>query len=149
MSAMQRDHLKSRGAATKARLIQAAADLMLANGVGATTLEEVRLRSGTSKSQLYWHFPDKPALVLEVARYRVDEVLDRERKQLVRVKSVRGLERWRDSTVLCCSSSPGAYACVLGSMASELSESHGDVREVLGRAFADRCELLRLGLSRE
>jgi hypothetical protein len=44
MSAMQRDHLTSRGAATKARLVQAAADLMLANEVAATALEEVRLR---------------------------------------------------------------------------------------------------------
>src|SRR3954468_20261420 len=43
--------LTARGAATRERIVQAAAELMAAKGVAATTLDEVRLASGTSKSQ--------------------------------------------------------------------------------------------------
>ena len=61
--------LTARGSATRERILQAAADLMRANGVAATTLDEVRVASGTSKSQLYRHFPDKDALVHAVIAF--------------------------------------------------------------------------------
>ncbi len=148
MCAMRRDHLTSRGAATKAKLIEAAADLMLMHGVAATTLDEIRVRSGTSKSQLYWHFPDKRALVLEVAQYRVRQVLHREQIPLARLASVSGLEQWKDHVVARCGAPGGVYGCVLGSMATELSEQDEDVRAVLKHAFAAWRELISEGLSR-
>lgn len=55
--------LTSRGAATKTRIIEAANQLMLEQGVASTTLADVRIASATSKSQLYQHFADKNALV--------------------------------------------------------------------------------------
>lgn len=45
--------LTARGAVTRARILRSAADLMHVKGVAATTLEDVRAASGTSKSQLY------------------------------------------------------------------------------------------------
>lgn len=147
MCVMQRGHLSNRGAATKTRLIEAAADLMLLQGVAATTLDEIRVRSGTSKSQLYWHFPDKRALVLEVAKYRVRQVLDRERMQLAGLRSVNGLEQWKDHVVARCGVPGGVYGCVLGSMASELSEQDEHVRDVLEHAFAAWRDLISEGLA--
>ena len=58
--------LTARGAATRERIVLAAAELMAAKGVAATTLDEVRVASGTSKSQLYHHFAAKEELVREV-----------------------------------------------------------------------------------
>lgn len=39
-------------------MISAAADLMYVRGVNAVALDDVRAATGTSKSQLYKHFPD-------------------------------------------------------------------------------------------
>jgi AcrR family transcriptional regulator len=56
--------------------VQAAAELMYVNGVNATTLDGVRAASGTSKSQLYRHFPDKDALIHAVIAMRGRQVLE-------------------------------------------------------------------------
>ena len=52
---------------TRARMISSAADLMYVRGVNAVTLDDVRAATGTSKSQLYKHFP--PANPNWSARY--------------------------------------------------------------------------------
>ena len=58
--------LTARGAATRARIVEAAADLIYAHGVEQTSLDDVMAASGVSKSQLYHYFTDKDALVLDV-----------------------------------------------------------------------------------
>ncbi|MEU4981295.1 helix-turn-helix domain-containing protein [Streptomyces sp. NPDC021969] len=58
--------LTERGRATRERILRAAADMMRVRGVALTTLDDVRAASGTSKSQLYRHYPDKDALVRDV-----------------------------------------------------------------------------------
>jgi len=42
----------ARGAATRSRIVEAAADLIYAHGVERTSLDEVMAASGVSKSQL-------------------------------------------------------------------------------------------------
>jgi len=44
--------LTARGAATRSRIVEAAADLIYAHGVERTSLDEVMAASGVSKSQL-------------------------------------------------------------------------------------------------
>lgn len=46
------------GEARRARIVEAAVELMFVRGVAATTVDEVRAASGTGKSQLYQHFAD-------------------------------------------------------------------------------------------
>jgi AcrR family transcriptional regulator len=58
--------LTSRGAATRNRIVLAAAELMHVQGVAATTIDDVLAASATSKSQFYQHFDDKSELVYEV-----------------------------------------------------------------------------------
>ncbi|OZC56437.1 hypothetical protein CH266_00535 [Rhodococcus sp. 06-1474-1B] len=67
--------MTTRGAATKARIVDAADQLMYERGVASTTLADVRAASETSKSQLYQHFAGKRALVLAVVEVRADAVL--------------------------------------------------------------------------
>jgi AcrR family transcriptional regulator len=114
--------LTARGAATRDRIVQAAADLMYVQGVHATTLDEIRAATGTSKSQLYRHFPDKDALVHAVIDLRGQQVLERETHRLGRFSSFSGLIRWRNALVQVNSLQHGAYGCALGSMASELAD---------------------------
>ena len=76
--------LTARGAATRDRIVHAAADLMYVKGVHATTLDDVRAATGTSKSQLYRHFPDKDALVHAVIALRGQQVIASERTRCIR-----------------------------------------------------------------
>ena len=69
-------------------MISAAADLMYVRGVNAVALDDVRAATGTSKSQLYKHFPDgKPELVRAVVALRAEQILAREEQRLKRLKS--------------------------------------------------------------
>jgi AcrR family transcriptional regulator len=140
--------LTARGAATRARILQAAADLMYFKGVGVTTLDEVRSASGTSKSQLYHHFPDKEALVREVIAMQARLLLERQQQQLQRLNSFRGLQRWRDAILRRNELRNGAYGCELGSLANELADQDEDARLALAGHFRTWEGLLSAGLER-
>jgi AcrR family transcriptional regulator len=140
--------LTARGAVTRERILNAAADLMYVKGVGATTLDEVRAASGASKSQLYRHFADKEALVRDVVAWQAARLLEREGQMLTRLNSLRGLERWRDALVQGDALYNGAYGCPLGSLAGELADSDEQAREALARHFKSWEGLLAAGLHR-
>jgi AcrR family transcriptional regulator len=69
--------LTARGAATRSRIVEAAADLICAHGVERTSLDDVMAASGVSKSQPYHYFADKDALVLEVIAGQTERVHSR------------------------------------------------------------------------
>jgi AcrR family transcriptional regulator len=140
--------LTPRGAATRDRIVAAAADLMYVRGVHATTLDDIRAATGVSKSQLYRHFPDKDALVHAVIESRGQEVLQRETQRLERLSSYRGLVRWRNTLIQVNSLQNGAYGCALGSMANELADTDERARRSLARLFTEWETLLADGLRR-
>src|SRR3954463_7867954 len=140
--------LTARGAATRARIVEAAAELMYVRGVNATTLDDVRAASGTSKSQLYNHFADKDALVRAVAELWAARVLAREEAQLSRLNSFNGLVRWRNALVRRNAAQNGAYGCALGSMATEVADHDDEARETLSATFQRWQQLLADGLRR-
>jgi TetR/AcrR family transcriptional regulator, transcriptional repressor for nem operon len=140
--------LTSRGAATRARIVKSASELMFAQGVTPTTLDEVMAASGTGKSQFYQHFSDKTDLVREVVAYRAGQVLERERGYLDRVDTLAGLDRWRVAVVQRVTTRRGAYGCELGSLASELADHDEDARVALARHFASWEALLIGALER-
>jgi TetR/AcrR family transcriptional regulator, transcriptional repressor for nem operon len=140
--------LTSRGLATRTRIVTAAADLMYVKGVNATTLDDVRAASSTSKSQLYQHFDDKEELVRAVVALRAEQILEREQVRLERFRSFRALERWRDALVQNNALQNGAYGCALGSMASELSDQDDVARRTLAATFGEWAQLISAGLRR-
>jgi AcrR family transcriptional regulator len=140
--------LTARGAATRARILQAATELMYVKGVSAVTLDEVRAASGTSKSQLYHHFSDKDALVHEVIATQAQRLLERQQELLRRFSSFRGLQRWRDAVLQRNRLRSGAYGCELGSLASELSDQDEDARVALAGYFRTWEDMLVDGLER-
>jgi Bacterial regulatory proteins, tetR family len=48
--------LTAKGAATKQRIIEGAAGVIRKVGLGDTTLDDIRMRTATSKSQLFHYF---------------------------------------------------------------------------------------------
>ncbi len=130
-------------------MISSAADLMYVRGVNAVTLDDVRAGTGTSKSQLYKHFPDgKPELVRAVVALRAEQVLAREEQRLARLKSMSGLRRWRDALVQGAALQGGAYGCALGNLVVELSDQDEQARTSLSGHFATWEGLLAAGFRR-
>jgi AcrR family transcriptional regulator len=146
--AEQGRRLTRRGAATRRRIVAAAAELMYMKGVSATTLDEVRAASGTSKSQLYNHFADKEQLVRAVVLLRAEEIMEREQAALHRLRSFNGLVRWRDALVQRNALQKGAYGCILGSLAGEVSDQDEVARLALAETFDQWEKLIEAGLRR-
>jgi len=136
MTSIARDLPRTaRGAATRARIIAAAADLVRARGVASTSLDAVLEATDTSKSQLYHYFADKNDLVLAVIQRQTERVLATHSPYLRRVTSIAGLRRWRDAIVELTRQEHCAGGCPLGSLVSELAESEG-TRAALADGFA-------------
>lgn len=127
--------LTTRGAKTRSRIVVTAADLMRVRGVGGTTLDDVVSASKVSKSQLYRHFEDKPALVRAVIEFVGDRKIADERELLGTVKTFAGLRRWRDAVVENNALHEGRYGCPLGSLASEVSDQDLIARRKLNELF--------------
>jgi AcrR family transcriptional regulator len=121
---------------------------MYVRGVNSTSVDDVLAASGTSKSQLYMHFPDKLSLIRAVVRFRGEAVLRREQGRLERFRTFGALRRWRDALVQANDLQNGAYGCGLGSMASELSDQDEESRQALVEAFAAWELLIGDGLRR-
>jgi TetR/AcrR family transcriptional repressor of nem operon len=140
--------LTARGAATRERIVSAAADLMYLQGVGGTSLDEVIAASGTGKSQLYHYFDDKDALVRAVITRQVERVLAAQESHLPGLASLPDLEAWRDAIVGAVREREGAHGCPLGSLSVELADRSESSRAELVAGFAAWEGLLRAGLER-
>lgn len=139
--------LTSRGAATRGRIVEATADLVLTRGVRATTLDDVRAATGTSKSQLFHYFPQgKADLVRAVVLRQTDRVLDGQRLLLQELDSFAALQRWRDAIVAVQRERDCVGGCPLGSLASEVAEHDDQARTLLASSFGQWQALLARGL---
>ena len=127
--------LTKRGAATRRRIIEGAARLVLENGVAGTSLDEVMAEAGVSKSQLYHYFADKDAIVAEVIRLQVESVLAAQSPDLDVIDSMRALRGWRDSIVRLSGAHGGKAGCPIGSLASELANRSEAARGMLADGF--------------
>src|ERR1700761_6883219 len=92
--------LTPKGAATRARIVEAAADLILAHGAAATSLDAIRAGTETSKSQLFHYFPDgKSELVAAIAAFQSDRVINAQRPHLEALDSWESWRAWRDAVI--------------------------------------------------
>ncbi|MGH9164226.1 MAG: TetR/AcrR family transcriptional regulator [Acidimicrobiales bacterium] len=124
-----------RGAATRARIVAVAADLVYVQGVAGTSLDDVMAASHTSKSQLYHYFADKEALVNEVIALQTQRVLAAQEPYLGTLDSFEGLCRWRDAMVETNRATGGIGGCPIGSLASELAEQSEHARVLLAHSL--------------
>ncbi|WP_203922642.1 TetR/AcrR family transcriptional regulator [Rugosimonospora africana] len=112
--------LTPKGAATRERIVEAAADLILARGVGGTSLDDIRAGTATSKSQLFHYFPGgKSELVGAIAAFQAERVLQAQRPYLDTLDTWEAWQGWRDSVIAHYGSQPH-WGCPIGSLAGEL-----------------------------
>lgn len=92
--------LTAKGEATRRRIIEGAAAEIRSRGVAETTLDDIRARTLTSKSQLFHYFPGgKEQLLLAVASHEADQVLADQQPHLGALTSWAAWQRWRDAVV--------------------------------------------------
>jgi TetR/AcrR family transcriptional regulator, transcriptional repressor for nem operon len=139
--------LTARGAATRSRIVNAAADLIFAHGVDRTSLDDVMAEAGVSKSQLYHYFADKDALVLEVIALQTERILSAQQPHLGALDSFRALQLWRD-TLVQLNARARAKGCPLGSLASELVNDSESARKRLATGFEIWRDCIECGLTK-
>lgn len=133
--------LTARGALTRSRIVETAAELMHTQGVGGTTLDDVVRVSKVSKSQFYRHFDDKQALVRAVIELVGEQTIGREREALQAVVDFDGLRQWRDALIERNALREGSYGCPLGSLANEVADQDPVARRTLEALFGAWREL--------
>jgi AcrR family transcriptional regulator len=112
--------LTARGAATRARIVESAAEQVLAGGVGGTSLDDIRADTETSKSQLFHYFPGgKSELVGAIASFQADRVLAAQEPYLSRLATWDDWREWRDAVIAHYGSQPH-WGCPIGALANEL-----------------------------
>jgi len=139
--------LTEKGQATRARILEHAAELIYANGVHATNNEALRRAAGVSGSQINHYFPTKEDLVLAVIAWQAERVLAFLRSERFSgFDSLDAFREWADHYV--------AYersyqqGCSLGSLASEIIKAELDIHKELSDAFDQWRDVFRDGLQR-
>ncbi|SDM33853.1 DNA-binding transcriptional regulator, AcrR family [Nonomuraea maritima] len=139
--------LTSKGQATRARILEQAAELIYTKGVHATNNEQLRRAAGVSGSQLNHYFPTKESLVLAVIGWQAERVLTLHRSErFTRFDSFDAFRAWADFYV----SYERAYqeGCTLGSLASEIIKTDLDVHDELASSFDQWRSVFRDGIER-
>ncbi|MEW2303756.1 helix-turn-helix domain-containing protein [Streptomyces sp. NPDC006655] len=140
-----RRELTAKGKATRHRIVEGAAATLRENGVGSVTLDDIMARTSTSKSQLFHYFPGgKDELLLAVAHYEADQVLEDQQPYLGCLDSWENWERWRDVVV-------ARYeilgdTCPLGSLFLQVGRSTPGARAIVAELMRRWQESLAAGI---
>lgn len=147
-TAVQRHRkLTEKGQATRARILEQAAELIHTKGVAATNNEQLRRVTGISGSQLNHYFPTKESLVMAVIEWQTEQVMRfYGSEQFAGFDTIEALRAWVDYYV----THESAYrdGCTLGSLASQIIKSDLQLHDELARAFDQWRNIFRDGLRR-
>src|SRR5713226_5774210 len=136
----------AKGRAMRERIVQAAAELVAEKGVAGVSLDDVRARTGASRSQLYHYFEDRDDLVRTVVDVTTDAVIDFQGDLLHHLDTWAGIDRWFDALVQLQVDRQAAGGCPIGSLAGQLAEQDASARAAIA-AGLERWEAhLRDGL---
>jgi len=138
----------AKGRATRERILQAAAELIAKKGAAGMSLDDVRARTGASRSQLYHYFEDRDDLVRAVIDVTIDAVLDTQGELLDHLDSWASIDRWFDSLVQRQVGRQACGGCPIGSLAGQLAESDPHARAAIAAGFERWEAHLRDGLAR-
>ena len=141
--------LTTKGAATRERIVVAAADHVLTHGTAGTSLDAIGAATATSRSQLFHYFPEgKAELVRAIVACQGERVLDAQRPELDRLDSWASWKRWRDAVVAHYTANSGEHGCPIGSLAGEAAASDPALRADIASYFEDWRGYLRAGVQR-
>ena len=125
----------TRGAATRARIIRAAADLFHKQGVGATSPDQVIEASETGKGQFYHYFKSKEGLVHEVLQAYLDDIAKGAAPLSYEINSWEDLESWFFSNIELQKRFGMTRGCPFGTIGNEVTENDELIRQDLSLIF--------------
>jgi AcrR family transcriptional regulator len=141
--------LTAKGAATRRRIVESAADQVLARGVGGTSLDDVGAATRTSKSQLFHYFPGgKHELVRAIAQCQGDRVLDAQRPAIDDLGSWESWAQWRGAVVTYYARTDGVTGCPIGALTNEAAPLDPVLAAQLAAYFRRWAGLLADGVRR-
>jgi AcrR family transcriptional regulator len=122
------------GLATRERIVEGAAATIREFGVPEATLDAIRARTATSKSQLFHYFPGgRQELLLAVAHHEADRVLSDQQPHLSALTTWDAWQRWRTAVVRRYRRQ--GRACPLAVLMTELGRSDPAAQEVTRSLF--------------
>ncbi|TCO32462.1 TetR family transcriptional regulator [Kribbella steppae] len=137
--------LTAKGAATRGRIVDAAAAEIRERGIASVTLDDIGRRSGTGKSQLFHYFPDgKEQLLLAVAEREADRVIEDQEPQLGQLTSWEAWQEWRDVVVE--KYRRQGVNCPLGVLITEIGRATPAAQAVTGKLLAQWQRRIRAGI---
>jgi AcrR family transcriptional regulator len=141
--------LTPKGRATRERIVKAAAELILTEGLSAFNMDNVRRAASVSGSQLAHYFGDKQALIRAVITRQINVVLDFHRQsRLHELDSFNDFERWIELNMrylrrIGYSGTPTYHA-----LAGQLAKSDDATRETLAAGYWQWVVLLENAIQR-
>jgi AcrR family transcriptional regulator len=140
--------LTRKGAATRSRIVETAAQMVLARGVGGTTLDDICAGTSTGKSQLFHYFPaGKTELVAALAEHQYQVVLAAQQPHLDDLSTWSSWEAWRSSLLEHYGSQP-EWGCPIGALVSEVAGNNPDLAIAIQCHMDDWRERLCAGVER-
>ena len=141
--------LTAKGRATRDRIVEAAAQLIVSEGLSASNMENVRRAASVSGSQLAHYFADKGALIRAVIRRQIGVVLDFHRQpKLGGLRSFDDFERWVDLNMRYLRRIGYFGTPTYHALAAQLAKSDAATRETLGAGYWQWVDLLEEAIRR-
>jgi AcrR family transcriptional regulator len=124
-----------RGADTRQRIIQVAADLFHKQGVRATSPDEIIEASRTGKGQFYHYFKSKEGLIHEVLQTHLEAIKSGTAPVKYEITSWQDLEQWFLSQMELQKSFGMTRGCPFGTVGNEVTENDELIRQDLSLIF--------------
>jgi AcrR family transcriptional regulator len=124
-----------KGAETRLRIMQVAADLFHKQGVRATSPDQIIEISGTGKGQFYHYFKNKEGLVHEVLQNHLDAIRNNTAPLNYEIDSWQDLEKWFHAQIQLQKSFKMTRGCPFGTIGNEITADDELVRQDLSLIF--------------
>ncbi|WP_156765093.1 TetR/AcrR family transcriptional regulator, partial [Mycobacterium sp. 1245852.3] len=141
--------LTAKGRATRDRIVQAAAELIVTKGLSAFNMDGVRRAASVSGSQLAHYFADKATLIRAVIRRQIGVVLDFHRQPTLRgLGSFDDFERWIDLNMRYLRRIGYFGTPTYHALTAQLAKSDDATREALAAGYRQWIDLLEQAIAR-
>ncbi|OBG30212.1 TetR/AcrR family transcriptional regulator [Mycobacterium sp. 852002-51057_SCH5723018] len=141
--------LTAKGRATRDRIVESAAQLIVTEGLAAFNMDNVRKTASVSGSQLAHYFADKGALVRAVIARQIGVVLEFHRQpKLGGLASFDDFERWIDLNMRYLRRIGYFGTPTYHALAGQLAKSDDATRQTLAAGYWDWVEVLQQAIQR-
>jgi AcrR family transcriptional regulator len=137
--------LTPRGAATRQRIVEAAAALIRERGVADTGLDDIGTATATSKSQMFHYFPGgKADLLLAVATHEAGQVIADQQPYLGDLTTWRKWLAWRRRVIEKYDAQRDR--CPMTALTSHMGKATPATRQIVSTLYDDWTEQLATGV---